>query len=63
MAREGLTGKTIAVGIGVTERTFRNKLTGKTEFTRSEILGIRNKFFPGHTIGYLFEMQESAKNA
>ena len=61
MAREGLDGKIIANGIGVTEKTFSNKLSGKTEFTRSEMLNIRNKFFPGLKLEYLFELKEELR--
>lgn len=60
MAREGLNAKGIAAGIGVSEKTFRNKLNGKTEFTRSEILKIRNMFFKHLSLDYLFELKEGA---
>lgn len=60
MAREGLDAKEIAAGIGVSEKTFRNKINGKTEFTRSEILKIRNKYFKHLPYDYLFELKEGA---
>jgi len=60
MAREGLDARKVAAGIGVSEKTFRNKLNGKTEFTRSEILKIRNTFFKHLSYDYLFELEEGA---
>lgn len=56
MAREGLERKAIALGIGVSERSFGNKMTGRSEFTRSEMLKIHKKYFPKCSIEYLFEM-------
>jgi len=55
MAREALSGKEIADGIGITAQCFYDKATGKTEFKRSEMISIRRKFFTDKTLEYLFE--------
>ena len=40
------------------EKTVRNKLTGTTDFTYQEVKKIRDTFFPGMMIDYLFEDSE-----
>lgn len=37
------------------ERTVRNKLSGTTDFTYSEVKSIRDNLFPGMSIDYLFD--------
>lgn len=58
MARSGVDGKTIATSIGITPRTFSNKLCGKSEFTRSEMMKIQSGFFNGLSIEYLFDVSK-----
>lgn len=58
MARKDLNGKIVALGIGMTEKTFSNKKLGKSEFTRSEMLKIKRVFFNDLTLEYLFESTE-----
>ena len=41
--------------LGVSEKTVRNKLSGKTDFTWSEVKLIRNRFFPNDDFEKLFE--------
>ena len=41
--------------LGCSEKTLRNKLTGTTGFTYKEVQLIRNAFFPGMTLEYLFD--------
>lgn len=60
MAREGLTIRAISNKLGITDKTFRSKLHGKTEFTRSEMVKLRNTFFSNLTIEYLFEFVDKA---
>jgi hypothetical protein len=59
MARQNISGLTISEFIGCTPKTFSSKLTGKTEFTRSEIFKIQKAFFPNLTVEYLFSECES----
>ena len=62
MARRGLSGNKIAEGVGITGKTFSNKMIGISEFTRSEMFRIRDTFFEGEKIDYLFAFEERAKN-
>lgn len=63
MARKDLTIKSMAPIIGISEKALNNKMLGKTEFSRKEMLKIRNEFFPDLTIGYLFELDEAVLTA
>lgn len=36
------------------EKTVRNKLNGVTEFTIGEAIGVRNRYFDGLSLEYLF---------
>ena len=58
MVRKGIKNEDIAKAIDRDERTIRNKRSGSTEFTFNEVLIIRDKFFPIHTLEYLFEQSE-----
>lgn len=58
MARQGLSGKKVAKGIGVSDKTFSNKMLGISEFTRDEMFKLRDMFFKGKTMEYLFERSE-----
>lgn len=62
MARKGLDNKTLSMGLGVSPKTLSNKLSGKSEFTLSEIVRIKNQYFPNLSLEYLFE-QESKHTA
>lgn len=50
-----ITKASIAVCIRKTERTVRNKLDGKQDFTVKEARAIRDCFFPEETLDSLFE--------
>lgn len=54
MARSGIRVQDIQNLLGCTERTVRNKMDGKTEFSVNEALKIRNALFPGLRVEYLF---------
>ncbi|WP_239333555.1 hypothetical protein [Paenibacillus sp. ACRRX] len=45
----------MAKKLKLNERTLGNKLSGKTEFTWSEVNRIRTLFFPTCSLEYLFE--------
>lgn len=62
MARESLGAEDIAVAIGISKKSLSNKMCGKTEFTRAEMLNIRKKFFPTLDAGYLFDLDSETKN-
>ena len=55
MARQRLTGKDISKAVNISYDSWRNKMTGKTEFTRVEMVSIRNQIFPKMTLDYLFD--------
>ena len=54
MCRYGITIQDIATDLGINERTLRNKVNGVSEFTYRECKRIRNKWFPGMSLEYLF---------
>ena len=54
MARHGVTVDDIYPVIEKTKRTAAYKIDGKYDFTMPEAITIRNKFFPGMTLEYLF---------
>lgn len=58
MARSGFDGKKIAAFIGISPKSFSNKLCGKTEFNRSEMMKIQSCFFKGLSIEYLFDVSK-----
>jgi hypothetical protein len=62
MARIDVNVKTLANSVGMHPKSFSNKLKGKTEFTRIEMMKIKSVFFKGLSIEYLFDdsKQESA---
>ena len=53
IARRGIKKKDIAKALGLSNKGMSNKMTGKTELTLSEIIGIQ-KFIPDVPIGMLF---------
>lgn len=56
MAREGFNGVQVATKIGISDKAFRNKMLGSTEFMRSEMLKVKNLFPEEVTLEYLFDM-------
>lgn len=54
MARKKLTNIEISKACDMTEKSFSNKRTGKTDFTLKEIKIIKQTFFPSCTLEYLF---------
>ncbi len=54
MGRSGYDILTLSKVADIKYNTLRSKLSGKTDFTRNEMLNIRNKCFPHLSITYLF---------
>ena len=54
MKRYGIRNKDLSQVLALTDRTISNKLAGETEFTVKEALAVRDTFFPGLRISYLF---------
>lgn len=57
MARQNISQETISKSIGINKRTLYNKISCKSEFTRNEMIKIRDLFFPDLTLDYLFNNQ------
>lgn len=54
MVRNGVSALAMADAIGRTRRTVTDKIIGKCEFYTSEAIAIRDRFFPGMALEYLF---------
>ena len=54
MARKKLTIKSLAEKTGINYESLKNKMSGSTEFKRSEMISIK-KVFPTCSLDYLFE--------
>lgn len=66
---KNLSAEMVRFGIGVsdlqkllncTDKTVRNKLSGTTEFSVKEAMNIRDTFFPGLRIEYLFQSDNAS---
>lgn len=55
MARHGIRVGDVAKTLGLSYSAAYKKITGHSEFTLSELVIIRKKFFPDKTLDYLFE--------
>lgn len=55
MARKGLKTKHIAEALSISQKSAYNKLNGITDFTLSETVKVRDAFFMGMSIEFLFE--------
>jgi len=64
MARlDNINGKVIADTIGTTPQAFYDKMSGRSEFKRKEMVKIRNTFFKEMTLDYLFECEDDFEKA
>ena len=60
MARYGVSNNDIQSLLSCTDKTVRNKLNGVTEFSFGEAMKIRDTFFPGIRLEYLFSPSDPA---
>lgn len=60
MARRNLTKRDIAQRLNKKERVIRNRFNGRTPFTLPEAFAIRDAFFPGASLDYLFQRDAAA---
>lgn len=58
MARRKMTIKSLAERTDINYESLKNKMSGATEFKRSEMISIK-KEFPDCTLDYLFSTEES----
>lgn len=54
MVRYGVTASDLALVTNRTVKTINWKISGKYDFTLTESKSIRDKFFPGMSLEYLF---------
>lgn len=54
MIRNGITDNEIIKTLGISAKSFNNKMTGRTEFTRKEMFLIKSVHFPDYDLEYLF---------
>lgn len=61
MARFGITNKNIAECIEINDQTVSNRINGNgAEFSFGETVKIRDQFFPGMRLEYLFTKFEAS---
>jgi len=60
IARKKLTNAMCAAVCGISEKSFSNKRTGKTEFVLPEMVALQSKLFPTCTLEYLFEQESDS---
>lgn len=58
IARKSLKEKDIAKKIGLSAKTFSNKMRGHSDFTLREMLAIKKYFFPDFSLEYLFAIDD-----
>ena len=61
-ARFGITNEQIGEVIGKSKDSVDKKMSGEVGFKLNEMNAIKNKFFPGLTLDYLFEEDTVAKD-
>lgn len=54
IAERGISKTKIAEAIGISPRSFRNKMDGNTQFTWDEVCIIQERFFPDMQMKDLF---------
>ena len=59
MARRSISILDIAKEVGRTDRSVREKISGRTQFSMPEAAMVRDKFFPGYSLEYLFTNEQS----
>ena len=62
MARYGVKNADIQKLLSCTDKTVRNKIDGVTEFSVAEALKIRDVFFPGLRVEYLFATTDEIRD-
>ena len=60
MARKKLSIKALSDKTGINYESLKNKMSGATEFKRSEMILIKSEF-PSCTLDYLFEVKEGGE--
>lgn len=63
MARFGVSYADLMELLNCSQKTVSNKLNDVTEFSVSEAMDIRDKFFPGMRLEYLFARTDERESA
>ena len=64
MARYGVSMLDVANVIGRSDKGTSDKIAGRTTFSIQEAMAVRDRFFSGYTLEYLFaEAGDTAENA
>lgn len=59
MQRHGVTVHDIQTVLACSEKTARNKVSGATEFGVAQAIMVRDAFFPGMRLEYLYATDEA----
>lgn len=62
MARENITVPVLARTIKKSDRTIREKIKGNGTFSIPDAIAVRDTFFPGMDLEYLFAHSATAQN-
>ena len=62
IARNKLTNAMCAAVCGISEKSFSNKRTGKTEFVLPEMVALQSKLFPTCSLEYLFSQESDSQS-
>lgn len=63
MQRHGVTVRDIQMALTCSEKTARNKVSGATEFGIAQAITVRDLFFPGMRLEYLYATDDADKTA
>lgn len=63
MARFGISNAVMGEKIGKTGKTVNEKVSGLTQFGVDDAIAIRDAFFPGMTLEYLFARTKASESA
>lgn len=59
--RKGISNKSLANFLNVSEKTVQNKLNGITDFSYPEVVKIGSYLFPEYNLSYLFKTEDETK--
>lgn len=59
MKRKGISRRDIAYTLNVSYRTAHSKFNGESEWSYTDCVKVRDKYFPDMTLEYLFQIADS----
>lgn len=63
MARSSVSVGDVAMAVGKSHRTISDRIRGKVTFPIDEAIAVRNMFFPGMDLEYLFDWTADKKDS